>query len=637
MSAKTSRRLEYHDRFAVQQADQAIRKDAVRALVELITNSDDSYHRLESAGKRSSGKIIIEINRKLRNSTLRIIDHAEGMSAATMNDQVGTYGAPTSGFLEGESVRGLWGRGLKDSFYGLGHGQIISIKNDKLYIARLYIEDGAPMYEPPTEGIAVTEKHRKKYQIPQGNGTMMDIVISRDDVPIPRIDSLRFKLQQHFELRTIMNNPRRDILLRELGRGNQVKQEIDLQYVVPTGIKIMDDSFKVPDSEAWVNLKVYRSDEPLTSVAEVGDFADGGLLVISKRVVMAITMLKFAHSEFAARIYGSIECDYLHDLLQQEETEPILTATRDGLNWDQPFMKALKEQVELRIDPLILAERRLAEETATVMVDSQLRKRFNSALRRLNSIANSILVASGPKTPARPDIPFNGFGFIKEFANLQANRAGKLTLRAELNGTFAEGDLVQIVSDHPNIKVLTPYVEIEPRKDYPDIGEARVEFEGLQVGVEGILTAEAHHIRAEALVKVVSKPQEEKESSSRGFITDLEFSASADPRQRAVFDRETARIIIATRAPSVMAYLGADGQGAATPQGQVLLAEMVTDVICREIARVGVQNGKLPAFHDNLDASIQAHYNRLVHEYAHEIHNYFVDAKYRRAALNDSG
>ena len=31
--------MEYADRFALQQADQAIRKDVVRALVELITNT----------------------------------------------------------------------------------------------------------------------------------------------------------------------------------------------------------------------------------------------------------------------------------------------------------------------------------------------------------------------------------------------------------------------------------------------------------------------------------------------------------------------------------------------------------------------------------------------------------------------
>ena len=50
----SSRKLQYADRVALQQADQAIRKDVLRALVEVITNSNDSYSRLES--RRSAGQ-----------------------------------------------------------------------------------------------------------------------------------------------------------------------------------------------------------------------------------------------------------------------------------------------------------------------------------------------------------------------------------------------------------------------------------------------------------------------------------------------------------------------------------------------------------------------------------------------------
>ena len=48
----SSRKLQYADRVALQQADQAIRKDVLRALVEVITNCNDSYSRLESTGQQ---------------------------------------------------------------------------------------------------------------------------------------------------------------------------------------------------------------------------------------------------------------------------------------------------------------------------------------------------------------------------------------------------------------------------------------------------------------------------------------------------------------------------------------------------------------------------------------------------------
>jgi hypothetical protein len=414
-----------------------------------------------------------------------------------------------------------------------------------------------------------------------------------------------------------------------LGGRTKVRQEIELSYRHPTGIRIFNEAFYVPGYPALAHLEVYRSDEPLTTVSEAGNFADGGLLVVSKRVVMELTMLKYAHNEYANRVYGTITCDYLHDLLQRDETEPVLSATRDGLNWDHSFMSALRQEVEARLDPLVQAERRLAQQAATVVVDKRLRRRFNNALKRLNSIASLVLVGPRPSSKQKPpDIPFNGFGFIKEFISVQTGREAGLTLRAKLDNQLQAGEQVKIASQSEEVRVLTPEVEIRPRSDFPHIGEARVRVEGRQVGAEGLLNAQVNGHRAEALVKVTSREPDE-EGGSRGFITAIEFSPTADPRQRAYFDREAAKIIIATRSPSVAAYLGEEGAGATTPQGQVLLAELVTEALCREIARVGVHNGKLPALHDSMDASIQAHFQRLQHEYAHEIHAYFVDARYR--------
>ena len=103
----SSRKLQYADRVALQQADQAIRKDVLRALVEIITNSNDSYSRLEHAGERVSGEIFIEIQRKHENSLIRVRDYAEGMNDARMDKVVGTYGEATSGLKEDKHVRGM--------------------------------------------------------------------------------------------------------------------------------------------------------------------------------------------------------------------------------------------------------------------------------------------------------------------------------------------------------------------------------------------------------------------------------------------------------------------------------------------------------------------------------------------------
>lgn len=147
MAAEISRRLEYADRVAVQQADQAIRKDVVRALVELLTNCNDSYQRMQDTGVETTGRIVIEVERRHANSVLRVVDNAEGMTESDMDKKVGKYGEATSGFREGKSVRGLWGRGLKDAFFGLGHGSVCSIRDGVFSRCSLSVERDIPTFK----------------------------------------------------------------------------------------------------------------------------------------------------------------------------------------------------------------------------------------------------------------------------------------------------------------------------------------------------------------------------------------------------------------------------------------------------------------------------------------------------------
>ena len=157
-----SRKLQYADRVALQQADQAIRKDVLRALVEIITNSNDSYSRLEDAGTKVSGEIIIDVWRKHRNSVIRVRDFAEGMDDIRMDVVVGTYGEATSGLKEDLHVRGMWGRGLKDAIFGLGYGYVNSIRDDMLYRSSLLLKEGVPTFELD-EPIPADEELRAKY------------------------------------------------------------------------------------------------------------------------------------------------------------------------------------------------------------------------------------------------------------------------------------------------------------------------------------------------------------------------------------------------------------------------------------------------------------------------------------------
>jgi hypothetical protein len=133
--------------------------------------------------------------------------------------------------------------------------------------------------------------------------------------------------------------------------------------------------------------------------------------------------------------------------------------------------------------------------------------------------------------------------------------------------------------------------------------------------------------RAEALVQVHSKKETmiiTPSRSSNALFTDIHFDDRTDPRQRVYFDRVNSSIVIATAAPSVKIYLDQQGRLDTTVEGQVLLAELITEAVCREIARSGVERGKFLA-PDGAEAdAIHNHFIRLQNRYAHLIHEYIV-------------
>jgi len=621
----SSRKLQYADRVALQQADQAIRKDVLRALVEIITNCNDSYSRLEHTGQRVNGEIIIDIQRKHKNSVIRVRDYAEGMTDIRMDKVVGTYGEATSGLKEDKHVRGMWGRGLKDSIFGLGYGYVHSFRGANFYSCSLLLKNGIPTFELQSP-VRANVPLREKYGILEGNGTIIEIIASRDDVKVPQFDNIRNYLQRHFELRPIMSDPKRRIILRDIPSAEKIRHEHVLSYKPPRGEQVLNEKIKIEGYPASARLEVFRSNIQLSTRSEEGDYADGGLLVISKATVVSLTMLKFENDPYAGYFYGSIQCDHLHDLMKNDE--PVLTATRDGINWTHPFAKALKLSVESKLEPLIEAERKHAIHDEQTHLDKQLRQKINRALHELNSIALTELSEKRDDGFQKQiDLPPSGIGFFPERVHVQTGQIITLTLLVDLMEKARVGATVTVISNNPEIMVLTQQAVIQPHKSDLRIGQARVKVEGRQVGGEGTVTAYLGKYRAEALVQVRSKKEVmivTPSKSSNALFTDINFDDRTDPRQRVYFDRVNSSIVIATAAPSVKIYLDEQSRLDTTVQGQVLLAELITEAVCREIARSGVERGKFLA-PDGAEAdAIHNHFIRLQNRYAHLIHEYIV-------------
>src|SRR5215467_8977785 len=102
-------------------------KDIFDALVELITNCDDSYHRMFKAGhlNEDGGPILIEYLAG-KSASLVIHDRAEGMTLQEMRQKLGDVGTRRSE----QGDRGFMARGAKDCAE-LGRLVFESIKDDR--------------------------------------------------------------------------------------------------------------------------------------------------------------------------------------------------------------------------------------------------------------------------------------------------------------------------------------------------------------------------------------------------------------------------------------------------------------------------------------------------------------------------
>lgn len=120
--------IDVDPRHTARQIKSAMQGSVIRALVELITNADDSYIRLGDSNKSHKGLIEILYKKDGHCGLFAVRDFAEGMSIEGVRDSFKKYGAATSGMKKGQRVRGYFGQGAKDALAGMEDGKICTLR-----------------------------------------------------------------------------------------------------------------------------------------------------------------------------------------------------------------------------------------------------------------------------------------------------------------------------------------------------------------------------------------------------------------------------------------------------------------------------------------------------------------------------
>lgn len=358
------KRFEFEPRYFLETAERAMKGDIVRGLVELITNADDSYGEIELNHLKTSGEIIISVERKRKNSTIiTITDKAEGMELEEMVSKLSRVGGITSKFLEakGSKTRGLMGRGSKECVV-FGNLTFKSIKNNVYSELQL---------KKPANFVAIdnrpaTEFDRVRLNIPRGNGTIVILEID-PQFKIPSHQFLVENLPKYYSLRDISNSSQRKLELFDLGGAKERKDP--LVYTSRQGIMVLDELITVPGyPKAEAHITILKSPERI-KVETNSPYWEGGVLIQSNYAIHGVTGFSrdIENNPYFERYFGRIKCPYIDELAIEYELQErqkiahssnnpsrIIDPLRsEGLTSDHPFTKTLYSEAIRRIKILL--------------------------------------------------------------------------------------------------------------------------------------------------------------------------------------------------------------------------------------------------------------------------------------------
>ncbi len=515
--------IEADPRHTVRRMRTAMQGNAIRALVELITNSDDSYIRLEDNGTPFKGVIEVVYEKVGYRGLFAVRDHAEGMFLNDVRESFKKYGAATSGMEKGKKVRGYFGQGAKDALAGMEDGKICTFKDDQFVACRLYIEGDKPRYEI-SDPVTATNNLRELHGVAE-NGTVAYFAVDPEKAGrVPQLKSVQEELANNYLLRKIMTNPRRKVILTDKNSGENRR----LRYQMPLGKEIMSEDFKISYrgyGDFPIRISLWRADTDLT---QAGDDRDGGLLVVDDEdAVLGISLFKYDNEPLAARFFGEVRIGRFRELLDREEA--VLSEERDGLVNRHPFCKVLISEIEERIELKVNEERLRKQKESQSQIDREESKRYRKAFDFLNEIAETEaqdVVNLGENVADQQEELPNGFCLYPSSAQITVGKRYAFELRLDTR-VIHHGATVQISCTNSKIRVVTSEIKILA-KDGVGILRKYVVVEGIEPNVGGMIRANHGENVTQAQVFVV--PEEKELLLSEGIVFQPE-SVTLRPNQ----------------------------------------------------------------------------------------------------------
>lgn len=579
-----------------------------KALVELLTNSDDSYTRLERTGVPVSGRMLVQYERHRRGALLTVADEAEGLPFAKAC-AILSYGGAHSLLAQGMAGgRGFFGRGLKQAIFGLGSGWLETIHDGRLARIELFRgEDGAYLYDDGGHDREVTEADRARLGI-AGNGTRVAIIVDSPQASISQFGALVHALGNNVYLRDVL--ARRHVEVAHLKDGVEVERSGRVQFEEPPSVVLLGPELPAQfqyDRQSWpFTLTLKRALD--ADLVPRGEERTSGLLVLSGTAVLDCQFFDYENQVGTEYLFGTVRCPALVEKLAAGEA--VISDERAGLNPKAPIVAALSRAVSRLIAPHVQAEQDKLRHLVRATTSGRTAHMIEHLLERMNLAAihdfgivhppaavahegagetaagsdDAPLRFSTPFYYRRPDHPFH-VRLLVDPQQLAPDTV--LTVDARLS----EG--VQI--DPPPATIALSTLGAERQLTWTVSGAAPGERGELVVRAGRYLawceiviaehaSSHAHHPAPRhgpraGHARRHHPPRDHGEAMFAGYA----FRYLGKEADRAVYSAEERRILINTAAPTVQLYV--DGRGSFRDSARLLLAELFLDVIADELAR----------------------------------------------------
>lgn len=470
----------------------ALGDNILRYITELLTNSDDSYKRLEAdfPDQINDNTIFIslESERRTEGYVLSVTDHAEGMSKETLEQKFGNYAGDNARGIVSHA-RGIFGQGASDVLRASASekktAKIESFYNDKLckliYNLDENLDGDIDVDEVNVMGNQLRNL-RQNLNIP-GNGTKLSFGIpSTVKFSKKIIETLPENIEKFPYLRYLLSQSNRRVIYTFNRESKELSSE---RYMFKDDNKIYDEDFNLfyEGKRYKCHLNMYKNEEKSN---------DGTNIIVRDEYysVYDNTMFDFKNSPAAQNISGELIIEGMYELcydhLNREKAEAIVYDNRTGFDTRTEFYQELNKVLHPILDKVI-------KENGKKVTETNLgnNKKFNDALKVLNKYIKSELkdsIGGGPGKGVIP--PKEGIKFVRNSISITKGKSYDLKLL--INPAMIEPDTkIYLINNNPE------QVEITPNIITYDIDDIDVDIVVKDVTIKGIeLTNESSILQA---------------------------------------------------------------------------------------------------------------------------------------------